>query len=81
MISRLSDAINIQKGVVRYNRVESQADIMATKVDRVVSIVGDTPSWLVEVVDGNERWVKDGVELDNEKDITNNRYVLPMSQY
>lgn len=77
----LSVAMDLAIGRLKYHFIDTREQILATKLDRVVSRQGDTPSWLVKITDGNEVWIKDGLELEREEDISNNRYTLPMSQY
>lgn len=81
---KFTPSIDINKGKVVFKDVDRDT-ILSTKVDKVVSIKSETPCYMVSSVltDGEvaERWIKNGVELDSESDITNNRVVLPMSQW
>lgn len=81
----LSSAIDLVTGRLRYHFIDSSEDILALKVDRVVSSEMEIPCYLVgEVVsDGvlSEKWEKNGQEVCDENELTNNKIILPMSQW
>lgn len=77
-------SIDINRGKVVYKTVSSE-DILATKVDRVVSLDNETPCYMVsqQISDGEicEKWIKNGIEVQDEAELTNNKIILPMSQW
>ena len=81
---KLTPSIEIKEGKVVYKMVSTE-DILATKVDRVVSLDNETPCYMVsqQVSDGEicEKWIKNGIEVQDESELTNNKIILPMSQW
>ena len=81
---KLTPSIDIKEGKVVYKTVSSE-DILATKVDRVVSLDNETPCYMVSqrISDGEicEKWIKNGIEVQDESELTNNKIILPMSQW
>lgn len=81
---KLTPSIEIKEGKVVYKTVSTE-DILATKVDRVVSLDNETPCYMVsqQVSDGEicEKWIKNGIEVQDESELTNNKIILPMSQW
>ena len=63
---KLTPSIEIKEGKVVYKTVSTE-DILATKVDRVVSLDNETPCYMVsqQVSDGEicEKWIKNGIEV------------------
>lgn len=81
---KLTPSIEIKEGKVVYKTVSTE-DILATKVDRVVSLDNETPCYMVsqQISDGEicEKWIKNGIEVQDESELTNNKIILPMSQW
>lgn len=80
----VTPAMDICRGKITYKTISGD-DLLAFKVDRVVSLERETPCWMVgQVVKEDsviEKWVKNGIEVDDEKDLTGYRITLPMSQW
>lgn len=81
---KLTPSIDIKEGRVVYKTVSTE-DILATKIDREASLNSETPCYMVsqQVSDGEicEKWMKNGVEVQDESELTNNKIILPMSQW
>lgn len=81
---KLGLGISLCTGRLSYRDI-SGIDLLTFKVDKVVSLDRETPCWLVnETEDGEEVsqvWIKNGREVEDSKELTDNRYVLPMSQW
>lgn len=81
-IKKLSDAMDILTGRVKIISC-SVGDRFG--VDEVCSIPRFQACWLEsEIEDGDvmiQKWTKNGVEINDESELTDNRIILPMSQW
>lgn len=77
-------AIDLKTERLSYKSVSGD-DLLEFKVDRVVSLERETPCWMVGQVvmedSISEKWIKNGREIEDSKELTDNRYILPMSQW
>lgn len=83
-INKISNGISLKTGRLVYRDIGMDS-LAVLGVDSVVSIDRDTPTYLVKQTTDSEsvsqKWIKNGIELDNEGDITNNQIILPQSQW
>lgn len=76
--------MDINRGKVTYKTVSGE-DLLSFKVDKVVSLERETPCYMVSehITEGScsQKWIKNGREINSERELTNNRIILPMSQW
>lgn len=81
---KLGMGISLCTGRLSYRDI-SGIELLAFKVDKVVSLDRETPCWLMgETDDGDgvsQVWIKNGREIEDSNELTDNRYILPMSQW
>lgn len=81
---KLKLGISLFTGRLSYRDI-SGIELLSFKVDKVVSLDRETPCWLMgETEDGDgvsQVWIKNGREIEDSKELTDNRYILPMSQW
>lgn len=72
--------MDLATGRLKYRDIS--LDSLAIKgVDSVVSLQWETPCILVAETDDGERWMKNGKEVEDSKELTRNTIILPMSQW
>ena len=80
----IAPAMDINRGKVKVTTVTTEV-ILASKVDRECSLATETPCYLVgQTCDGesvSQKWVKNGQVVSDERELSNNKIILPMSQW